>query len=620
MKDKYVKLIVVLQERKGFVKGGELAQKLRVSDRTIRSYIKDLNDNYLIDAKIKNNKNKGYILTGEIKEMKRTQQIEFEERAFFIVKYLMEKEAWATYEEIAEGLLFSSQTIRNDVLKIQQLMDDQLRDIKVETIIFQGIRLVGSEIDKRLFLDSLSNPPALTSMNFIKLLSHYFKDWISAEELDVLAADVEQQVNLLRIPTNNESMLPIISYMIICLKRVKNNHLIPEAEHMIVEYDIKKTKEYGISKRLMQSMFKRKNISIPESEIIYFSFYLMSQRLLFEASEESETYIPEEIRKTVQDVLIQLEQEYAMDFSDDSQLSSGLILHLARDLYPLTFNFYIENSFITTIKQEYIQAYYIAVSFTHMSSKKLRIKIPENEIGFLALHFASFIERKNKEAIQAVIVSGRNLPSAHLLKKNLEREIPGLMIKRIIGYEEINSLAPSISLIISPYAFSENTAVPAVCVNELATAEDIMKLKNQVNRLLSNRLLKVNCFMRTDSADKSAVLENLLQKMNLGYLFDSVLERERLSTTEVGNGAAIPHPLAPSHDSQMKIGVAVAEKPIDWGSEEVAIVFLIVPGKDKQAEMSELMEELHRIVVNKEILKKILKAKNKSEAASALEI
>ena len=151
MREKYVKLLVTLQEQDGYIRGGDLAKVLGVSDRTVRTYIKDLNDNYLVDAKIKNNNNKGYVLIGEIKEVKQSQQIEFAERAFFIVKYLLEHDDWVTYDEIAEDLLFSSQTIRSDVLKIQQLMQEQLRKIKIESVIFQGICLKGSEIDKRLF-------------------------------------------------------------------------------------------------------------------------------------------------------------------------------------------------------------------------------------------------------------------------------------------------------------------------------------------------------------------------------------------------------------------------------------------------------------------------------------
>ncbi|MCO5533466.1 PRD domain-containing protein [Enterococcus faecium] len=616
MREKYIKLIVALQEQKSFIKGNELAKRLGVSDRTIRSYIKDLNDNYLIDAKIKNNKNKGYILTGTVNEIKRTQQIEFEERAFFIIKYLLEKENWVTYDELAEALLFSSQTIRTDVLKIQQMINNQLRAIKVESIIFQGIRLVGSEIDKRLFLDSLSNPPALTNINFTKLLSHYFKDWTTLDELETLVDYLKNQIDQLDLPTNTDVLLPIISYLIICLKRIESAYLLEDATELLTKYDIKKTKEYQIAKKLLGKVSKQKQILINESEIIYFSFYLMSQRLLFVATNEEESYIPDMLKKDVLEVLTRLEEEYQMKFCSDTQLSSGLILHLSRDIYPLLFNFYIENSLITTIKQEYIQAYYISVRFSHLISKQLCVHVPESEIGYLALHFASYLERKKRSFVSAAIVSGRNQSISVLLKKDLEKQIPALEITEIITFEKISSLSPNVQLLISSFPLKSSNSILTIKVNEFITEKDVRNLTIMVNKILSKNIIKIDYFSRTKLRSKEQIIKSALSEMKLEYMFESCIERERLTTTEVGNGVAIPHPLHPSNEKQMKIGVIILDKKIVWGSSEVQIIFFIVPGRDKQSEMSQVMEELHRIVNDKGIISRLLKAKSKEECAT----
>lgn len=620
MREKYVKLIVALQEQGGFIKGNELAEKLHVSDRTIRSYIKDLNENYLIDAKIKNNKSKGYILTGNVNEIKRTQQIEFEERAFFIIKYLLEKENWVTYDEIAEALLFSSQTIRTDVQRIQQLINNQFRDIKVESVIFQGIRLEGSEIDKRLFLDSLSNPPTLTNLNFTKQLSYYFKDWTTLDELEVLLDFLQNQIDKLQIPINTEVVLPIISYLIICLKRIENGCILQDASELLSAYDITQTKEYVIAKNMLDKISEQREIIIPESEIIYFSFYLMSQRLLFVATSEDESPIPDNIKNGVLEVLSQLEKEYNMKFCSDSQLSSGLVLHLSRDIYPLLFNFYIENSLITTIKQEYIRAYYIAVRFSHLISQKFQLNIPESEIGYLALHFASYIERKKKVFISGAIISGRNRPMSILLKKDIEKKVSGLEISSIISFDEIASLPNNIKLLISLFSLEGKTEIPSVRVNEFITDSDVEKLQIKVNKLLSKKILKIDYFTKLSFLNKEEIIKFALEQMSLEYMYESCLERESLSTTEVGNEVAIPHPLQPSHESMMRVAVIALEKPVPWGSSDVSLVFLIIPGREKQSEMSQLMEELHRVVNDRTIINSLLNATSKEECKSILEL
>ncbi|EOH88429.1 class II fructose-bisphosphate aldolase [Enterococcus pallens] len=66
--------------------------------------MKDLNENYLIDSQLLTNKNKGYILTGAVEDLKVSEHFAFEERIFFIVKFLLDVEDWITYEEIVAAI------------------------------------------------------------------------------------------------------------------------------------------------------------------------------------------------------------------------------------------------------------------------------------------------------------------------------------------------------------------------------------------------------------------------------------------------------------------------------------------------------------------------------------
>ena len=88
----------MLQEEHKYLKGKEIAKRLGISDRSVRNYVKDLNENYLIDSKILTNKNKGYILSGAVEDIKVSEHFEFEERMFFIVKFLLDAHDWITYE------------------------------------------------------------------------------------------------------------------------------------------------------------------------------------------------------------------------------------------------------------------------------------------------------------------------------------------------------------------------------------------------------------------------------------------------------------------------------------------------------------------------------------------
>ncbi|PAE12336.1 hypothetical protein CHI02_09855 [Niallia circulans] len=128
MRDRYAKLLHILQNSDGFVTGNDISEQLNISSRTVRNDIKDLNDNYLIGARIISNKRQGYQLEGELVGFKQRHHIEFEERAFYIVKALLDTKEWTTYEQLSQMIYFSPQTIRSDIQRISQMITSQKRN------------------------------------------------------------------------------------------------------------------------------------------------------------------------------------------------------------------------------------------------------------------------------------------------------------------------------------------------------------------------------------------------------------------------------------------------------------------------------------------------------------
>lgn len=613
MRNKYVQLIVLLQEANSHISGKELANRLGVSSRTIRNYVKDLNENYLIDAEIVNYSNKGYTLEGTITNVKQFQQYEYEERIFLIIKILMEANDWITYEEIGNRMFFSQQTVRNDIIKLNKQMEQRYRRIKIETARFKGIRLEGDEIDKRLYLDSLANPATLNKNNYIKLLSNYFKGWISPYKLSELITFLREMVEKLEIPTDINNLLPIISYLIISVKRIENGYVISEDIKQFENYNINKTKEYKIAQSLLDFMLGSEDKNVPELESVFLGMYLISERLLYNPSHISDHYVPTVIKDSVVHVLKEMSIEYDTDFLSDTQLTSGLILHLSKDILPLVFNFQIENSFIKTIKKEFIEAYYIAISFVQLISTELGLLIPENEIGYIALHFASSIERKNERKVRAVFVNGRSLPASEMLLKTIKGNIEGIEIIQVVEFDHLKNINEKYEVVISPLLLSRVSDIPAFQINEFPTSEEILNLQNFINLILSNATFNIEYFDHLTMHDKTEILQTLLFNMDLEEMYESVLERENISSTEIGRGVAIPHPLKPSNKTSMSIGIAVLKDKIKWGSELIDVVILMIPGTEDKNTISKLMSQIFHKVNDKKVLAKIKSAQSIEE-------
>lgn len=611
----------MLQEEHKYIKGKEIAKRLGISDRSVRNYIKDLNENYLIDSKILTNKNKGYILTGAVEDIKVSEHFEFEERMFFIVKYLIDADDWITYEEIAESLYFSNQTIRLDVIKIQKMMETQFQNLRIESVIFKGVRLKGSEIEKRLLLESLSKITTLNKNSFIDSLAYHFKDWVARESLEGLMTFFHEKYSSLQIPDSSETTLSILSYLIISVRRISQNHFCDYSFDSLDLVEIESTKEFEAAKSIMYDYGNRSKIIIPDVEIIYFSFYLISQRLMISADNDQKFTVPQELRVGVKNSLNVLEQDCSMKLSEDEQLYSGLLMHLARDMYPLMFNFYIENTFITTIKKDFIQGYYMAVSFANDLKKSIQLQLPENEIGYIAIHFASFIERSKTKNVKIVILLGRLQSIGYLLKNELERRYSNVSIKTtVIGQNAPNNnqALSNFDLIISFGSIGIEQA-NLIVINGTPTEEDYQKIDNLMRKMNYVFGTKIDFFTKQRFQDKEELLLGLLTGIEAPEMMDSILEREEFSSTDISDGIAIPHPLLTSRFEKTKIAVAIQEKPIDWGNQFVDLIIMIVPGKDDQKNTSRVMEEIYNIIKDPELLVEVKKTKSLDEFNSVIE-
>jgi len=608
MRSQYVKLIVLLKEEQDYINGNQLAQSLGVSTRSIRNYVKDLNENYLIDSKIQAHQNKGYKLVGQMQQFKKDEHLEFEERAFFIVKFLLENQESITYEQIAHQLYFSSQTIRKDILKIQQMIADQKRELTLETIIFEGIKLTGSELDKRLFLDSLITPAIINRDNIQDVLTYYFKEWISSEELVKLLQVIDDDVTKINMSLTPESLLPIISYLVIAMTRMKQGHYI-ESQHFTI--DVKHSTEYHTSKRIFSKLVSEFNSQYYEAEIIFFSVYLMSKRLLndFDDGELSQL-ISTKLKGEIKRVLTLMSQQYQLNLIEDSQLYSGLLLHLSRDLYPILYNFYIENTYISYIKTEYIQAHNMAVTFAYLLKSETDIQLPENEIGYVALHFASFLERVAKKTVKVAIIQGRNMATADLLNYEILRRFSEVEVVQTLNANEIDQLDTSLNFVVSQASptLLNQVSVPVVYVNDFPTKEDYQKINQLIHQKVLLNYLNPDYFFKLNEVTKEDILKKMVIAMDAEELYESILDREGLSTTDVGNEVALPHPIDYSTNEIFKIGVAINETPVNWGEKDVQLVFLILPSVKQTLENSQVFSEIYQLLkVTKKVeqLKKI---------------
>lgn len=143
----------------------------------------------------------------------------------------------------------------------------------------------------------------------------------------------------------------------------------------------------------------------------------------------------------------------------------------------------------------------------------------------------------------------------------------------------------------------------------------------RISKYLDPRLIS---FLTTDKRDEalSAMVDNLYQHgivKDREVFYKAILEREKIVSTGIGMGVAIPHAKLSGYDNFF-IAIGILQKGIDWNSLDkspVRIIFMIGGPDDKQTEYLQILSGLTLMIKDEDKRRKMLTL-NSPEAIMAL--
>ena len=144
----------------------------------------------------------------------------------------------------------------------------------------------------------------------------------------------------------------------------------------------------------------------------------------------------------------------------------------------------------------------------------------------------------------------------------------------------------------------------------------------KINDMLSNDAFLMNF----DGTSKKQVLEELskLAEIKLGIssrtLLESLTKREKLGSTAVGNGIAIPHANVATIDRPF-VFVSTLVNGLDFNSTDdlpVDIIFLLIAPDNKGSEHLQALALISRLLRNKELTTKLRGCKSAESALAVI--
>lgn len=622
------KIAKILLESEKPITINQIALNIQVSNKTVRNDLKKLQD-FIEREGLRLSKktgvgtsivgpkeNKIQLLQTINKDLNYVQPYSRESRQNYILKRLFMHSGSLTTGELADELYVCTATIHKDL----KLIDEWIKpfDLKLIKRRNHGMEIIGNEEDYRKAISYLiSEVKDVEELQ--ELLYPEYRGRIDYQSLAQLRdlfnidykrlEDILNQVeNKLEFRFSQEAYISLIIHIAISMKRIKENKDIILSEEILM--NIKETEEFRCAKDMSIQMEKDFAIVIPESEIGYITLHILGSKvhqkelgvlnIALEKVDELELAV-----EIAQRIIHIANNALNVELSKDQALLNGLVLHLRPTINRLKYGMTLRNPILDEIKANYPDIFGVAWMCSSVFEKYLDVKIPESEIGYIALHLGAAVER-NRKQIRTLVVCHSGIGTSQLLSIRLERSFKEIDIIGIVSSTSITKdLLDKAELIISTIPLEIDRPVLVIC--PLFRKKDIEKVDEYIYR--RNRKLvwkgidgayvekevfyRSKKFMNYEQVinDMCGVLEKK-QYIKKGFK-QSVISREKMMATEVGNGIAIPHG-EPDEVKKSCIALTVLKHPIKWEREMVEFIFLICISKEDIGKTKTIFRNLYR--------------------------
>lgn len=598
MEDRFYEIYKMLLD--GYQTAQTLSAKLGLSSKTIRNYIKELDE--LLSghgAFVESKSGTGFKVVTEdqalLDHFIQEKGLDFsnksnipntsKKRIRYLLQYLLGTNDYVRMDDLCSTLYISKNTLRNELKEVEALLNEH--SLQLERRPKYGIRVVGTEFNSRMCLASFTMREQAKNRHHTLSFAH---------ELDELKIIITDCLSEQRFEMSNTALQNLTLHLYIAMERVKSGHSI-EMDKSLTD-SISKYQELSIAKAVFDRVSESSGINFPPDELYYLAIHLAGKRMMNDDTETLDNIvINQEVMDIITDMLEVVCNAFQLDFKNDLELRMSLGRHIVPLITRIKCNINLRNPLLTDIKKNYPLAYTIAATACTVFTERYGKKLKEDEIGYIALAFALSLEHMHGDEtkLSILLVCASGMGSAQLLKYRYQKVFEGYLGKvQTCDVNQVQTMDFSqIDYIFTTVPIRVKVPVPILEVSYFIEDADIDGIKSLLSKGthydMEQHYKKELFFPSLALSSRQEVLSFLCQQiMNYTGLgpefYESVLQREKLAQTEFGNMVAMPHPYL-AMGRETIVSVAVLPKPISWGRGKIQVVFLISFGPQKKKDL-----------------------------------
>lgn len=573
----------------------ELAQRLSVSTRTVRADITALNALLAGNgAQFILSRGNGYQL--KIDDPARYQQLQDShprmlriprtgpERVHYLVVRFLTSAFSLKLEDLADEWFVSRATLQSDMAEVREWFHRYR--LTLETRPRHGMKLFGSEMAIRACLtDLLWQLAQQDSLN--PLVTEVA---LNAGVPEQLAAVLHETFTRHHIRLTDEGELFLRLYGAVTVRRISEGYPLPEFNAEEVAENVR-----DAARDIASAIARLADKTLSTAEETWLGVHIAARQVQ-EISPSAINADDEEA--LVNYILRYINTHFNYNLLDDSQLHADLLTHIKTMITRVRYQIMIPNPLLDNIKQHYPMAWDMTLAAVSSWGKYTPYVISENEIGFLVLHIGVGLERHYNIGYQrqprVMLVCDAGNAMVRMIEAVLQRKYPQIEVTRTLTlreYEQCENINED--FVISTARIAEK-AKPVVLIAPFPTdyqLEQIGKLVlvDRTRPWMLEKFFDASHFRVIDRPiDQQTLFRELCgQLQEEGFVdaefLDSVVEREAIVSTLLGDGIALPHSLGLLAQKTV-VYTVLAPHGIQWGDDTAHVIFLLAISKSEYEE------------------------------------
>ncbi len=546
-----IQCLSILADNPDFVTVAKLAETCKTSKRTLFREMKDINEIIRpYHVALQSKTGFGVKVEGGSDEKQHFKSLLLQAGAQNCLILKDERQAYLLtellkYKQLQKLVVYSRKfdvseaTISNDVKAVEPILADY--GLKFARHPGSQMSLVGDEENFRKAITDYFHKH-MDEESLRRLLEEedqpwQVEDYFRNQGPDSILQLVNKEIlwNVIKVLKKNDSIwihrlaqssyIGLILHITIALERMKNNDEIKMNSTLLRQ--IQDDAYYLQAKKLAAYFEEEFNRVFPQEEIAYITLHLKGARLLHVDASVQETGEEElisayEVTRLVYRLVEAFELIADQHIKQDDLLIAGLTTHLRPALIRIKFNMEIRNPLLKQIQAQYAQIFKMTNEAVQQVSAEYGLKINQDEIGFIAIHFGAALERSNQRevhrTVRLAVVCASGIGISSLLASKIKRIFQdGVRVEPRSQMDVLQMTPENYDLLVSTMPI-EHKNLPVLMVNPLLSEKDIEALRFEINRLSHSNLLY-------SQEQKHAKLTSVLNQMgNISASIKHLLE------------------------------------------------------------------------------------------------